>query len=317
MKLRRPSGVRWGNRLKVQILGLIGTNAYYGASIGKSLCIPVLNCYACPIGTTACPIGSLSAFMFLQRIPFYIIGTLGLIGVSLGRAFCGWACPFGLVQDALYRIPGRKFRLPKVFNWLKYVLLIVLVLAVPLIMSANVEVNEAIEGSNRVVTDLGTLDYCSLICPVGTAEAGIYGLAVNQAIRDNLSWKSWLKLGILPVVLILVIFSSRLFCRSLCPLGAAMAVTSRVSLLQLKTQQDKCTRCMRCVKVCPTEARKVPEVSGTPESTAECVLCLDCVRNCPENGALLATFGGKTIMTSCRRGKKAAISATPEEVTRA
>jgi ferredoxin-type protein NapH len=291
--MRRPRGVRWGNRLRLQILGLAAFNSYFWAPVGKSLCIPVLNCYACPIGTTACPIGSLSAFMQVRRIPYYVIAWLGLVGVSLGRAFCGWACPFGFLQDALYRLPGRKFRLPRPFNWLKYALLVALVMAIPWWRADKRQ-----DGSAQVVTETSVINYCSTICPAGTLEAGIPGLVVNKVIRQNTSWKGWSKVGFLVLVLVLMVFSSRSFCRALCPLGGAMALTSNVSLLQLRTDQEKCTRCMRCTKVCPTEARKVPEQPRQAEKTAECVLCLDCVRNCPEPGALNAQLGSKCIMTS-------------------
>ncbi|NIM05616.1 MAG: 4Fe-4S binding protein, partial [Armatimonadetes bacterium] len=124
----------WGRRLHLQLLSLVIFNGYYWASAGKYLCLPVLNCYACPIGTVSCPIGSLTAFALVRRIPYYIIGLLALLGLFLGRAFCGWACPFGLLQDGLHKIPSRKLRLPRVFNGLKYVMLIVLVITLPLLL---------------------------------------------------------------------------------------------------------------------------------------------------------------------------------------
>jgi ferredoxin-type protein NapH len=285
----------WSARLKTQLISLVALNGYLWAPAGKYLCVPVLNCYACTLATTACPIGSLTAFVLMREIPFYIVGTLGLIGASVGRFFCGWACPFGFLQDLLYRIRSPKWRLPRGVNALKYVLLFLLVIALPYQISGG----DTKTGADRVVKQsTGAVDYCALVCPMGTLEAGVPSLLINPAIRKDMSWKSWLKLGILFGVLGLAIVSRRSFCRGLCPLGAAMAVTSRLSLLRLRTDQARCTHCQACVGACPTRARQVPEVGGSKEATAECLHCLDCVRTCPEPAALCATLGTKTLMAS-------------------
>ncbi len=290
-----------GRRLPVQLFSLAAFNSYFLAPGGKALCIPVLNCYSCPVGTVACPIGSLTAFALIRRIPFYIIGLLGLIGLAVGRAFCGWACPFGLLQDALYRVRSGKWRMPKAFNALKYALLLVLVLALPLLLGGG-----KMKGANDRITgeQTGALDYCSLICPAGTLEGSLPYLATDVEGRANASYRTWSKIGLLVIVLGLAVVARRSFCRALCPLGALMALTSGISLARLRTDQEKCTRCMRCVKVCPTDCRRVPFGEQRKEATAECVLCLDCVRNCPEEGALSATLGGRAISVSQRRAEK-------------
>jgi len=159
-------------------------------------------------------------------------------------------------------------------------------------------------GADRVVKQsTGALDYCALVCPAGTLEAGLPGLVVNPAIRKDMSWKSWLKLGLLAGLLGLAMVSRRSFCRALCPLGAAMAVLSRSSLLRLETDQSGCTRCRSCVAACPTNARVVPAIEGGKEATAECLTCLDCVTACPEPAALCAKLGGRTVAISRGRDR--------------
>jgi ferredoxin len=293
---------KWGKRLYLQLISLITFNSYfkginfnYTESVGKRLCIPVLNCYSCPIGATACPIGTITTFAMLKKIPYYVIGFLGLMGLAVGRAFCGWSCPFGFLQDLLYRIRTRKLSLPLRFNWLKYALLAVLVIGLPLIIGGG----KKLGAGDRIIKEgTGSIDYCGTVCPAGTLEAGLPALASDSEIRAKVYWRTYGKFGILVIVLGLAIVSRRSFCRSLCPLGALMALSTPISMLRLKTDQDKCTRCMKCVKVCPTHCRFVPEAAGKKETTAECVLCLDCVRNCPEAGALSATLAGKTISIS-------------------
>ena len=207
----------------LQLAGLVAFNGFYWRGVGKYLCVPVLNCYACPVGAVACPIGSLTAFAQWRLIPYYIIGTIGIVGVSVGRAFCGWACPFGLLQDALYRIRSPKWRLPRAADGVKYAMLAVLVIGLPWMLGGS-----GASGAERILEqDTGSLDYCALFCPVGTLEAGIPGLMVNPDIRARASWRTWSKLGILVMVLGLVVVSRRSFCRGLCPLGALIAASDR------------------------------------------------------------------------------------------
>ena len=332
MAAKRKTIGRAGRRTLFQWVSTVLANSYVLSPAGKFLCVPILNCYSCPIGTTACPIGSLSAFAMLRRVPYYILGLLGLIAITCGRMFCGWACPFGMLQDLMYRIPSPKWSMPKGGNALKYVLLFVLVLASPFFLRGGMDKS----AEERITGAAKTYDYCSLVCPAGTLEAGIpyriikafsprskaseeaadpdpsaaiaaslldegAGPPEGAAASTSGSWRFGTKLGILIVVLFLMVPMRRSFCRGLCPLGALMAIFSRASLLRLRTDRGRCTRCRRCVTVCSTSCRHVPEKERQRETTAECVLCLDCVRNCPVSGALSVTFAGKRLTTS--RGK--------------
>lgn len=76
----------------------------------KSVPEPVLNCYGGPLSLFACPLGSLQQIIGMkgvvwwQNVPWVIIGYFLIIGAFVGRAACGWVCPFGLWQDLLFKI---------------------------------------------------------------------------------------------------------------------------------------------------------------------------------------------------------------------
>ena len=76
----------------------------------KQVCVPGLNCYSCPGAVGACPIGSLQSFLDARtfRFPYYVVGLLLFFGALLGRAVCGFLCPFGWIQELLGRIPFYK-----------------------------------------------------------------------------------------------------------------------------------------------------------------------------------------------------------------
>ena len=83
------------------IKGFVTGKIYKGAS--KNICVPGLNCYSCPGAVGACPLGSLQNALgsSQHRAPFYVIGILLLYGLLLGRAICGFLCPFGFIQELL------------------------------------------------------------------------------------------------------------------------------------------------------------------------------------------------------------------------
>ena len=90
--------------------GFVNGQIYTGKT--KALCVPGFNCYSCPGATGACPLGSLQASLAAsdKQPGFYVLGILLLYGVIAGRTICGWACPMGLIQELLYKIPTPKIK---------------------------------------------------------------------------------------------------------------------------------------------------------------------------------------------------------------
>ena len=88
----------------------------------KMVCVPGLNCYSCPGAVGACPLGALQNAVASSgtRAGTYVLGILLLFGVLLGRTICGWLCPFGMLQELLFKIPTLKLRKNRFTRLLSY-----------------------------------------------------------------------------------------------------------------------------------------------------------------------------------------------------
>ena len=231
----------------------------------KNLCVPGLNCYSCPGAVGACPLGALQNALAASgtRTGTFVLGILMLFGLLLGRTICGYLCPFGLVQELVYKIPSPKLpksRITRGLSHVKYGILALFVLAIPLYFGL---------AQGRVLPA-----FCKYICPAGTLE-GAGPLLAHPGNRDLLGALGALftnKLVILILVLTLCIFCCRAFCRFLCPLGALYGLFAGIALTGIRVDETRCDQCGACRRVCPMDIRKAGD--------RECIQCGACQGAC-------------------------------------
>lgn len=255
--------------------GFVSGTIFQGSS--KQFCTPGLNCYSCPGATGACPLGALQgAFSGTHSTLYYVVGTLALYGLMFGRMICGWFCPFGLIQELLYKIKTPK--LPKspltwVLSFGKYVFLIFFVLIVPILYALR---------------NIPLPAFCKYICPAGTLEGGIALLsnAVNASYFSMLgplfTWKFLLLVSLLTAS----VFIFRVFCRFLCPLGALYGLFNKFSFFGVAVEDSKCIGCGKCVNLCKMDIRHVAD--------HECISCGECIDICPTKA--IRFKGGKLLL---------------------
>ena len=271
--------------------GFIDGHIYSGDL--KAACVPGFNCYSCPGAIASCPLGALQNALSAagHTAPWYILGILTLFGVMLGRTICGWICPLGLIQELLHKIPTpkiRKSRLTRKLSYLKYAILAVFVIAIPLFYG--------------VIRGVILPGFCKYICPAGTLE-GAVGILQNPANSSSffqlkaLFTNKWV---IMLVIGLACVFCYRSFCRFLCPLGAIYGFFNRFAVTGVKVNPERCNNCGACVMKCQMDVRHVGD--------HECISCGKCMDTCAQ-GAISLKCGKITL-----KGPEIGKNADPEPV---
>lgn len=240
------------------------------------------------------PLAGISA-MFAGRswiAPLALGGIITLfLTLVLGRVWCGWLCPLGTLLDWTPSRRPRRERLdiPSCWRQVKHVVLFTILLAA-LLGSLTLLIADPITLLFRTITSV-VLPAVSFL--VTTAETWLYQIG---PLQPAVEWfdglvRGWLITGqpffwpnlllVLPFVGILALnaIRPRFWCRYLCPLGALLALVSRIPLLRHSVDEAKCTACQRCAVSCPTGA--IDPERKFAARTADCTMCLDCADTCP------------------------------------
>ena len=255
--------------------------------------------------------------------PLLLVAVILLMPIILGRFFCGWVCPFGLVMDALtiirktLKIPY--VNLPDKFNKLlhnfRYVILLfffALTIYLNIIEHAST-VNIIIV---KALLFAGPFEHLGIllgpVVPIIVPWEGpldINGIYFSfPYVQDVIKYSGENFATITALTfLILVIggsfFIRRIWCR-FCPTGASIAVLNKLKgfkwtpALHINKNETKCTKCGICKRVCPLQVTEIYEQKGGKIMTSMCMLCSRCVEMCPYEDCLRIKLGNKTIFKS-------------------
>ena len=168
-------------------------------------------------------------------IVFSVVSTL-----LFGRVFCGFLCPFGALQEFLAKLVPKRFQIR--VSWpvhtraiyMKYGILAVIL--IPAMLGNRTSIYQYFE-------------------PFGT----VFFLSPSLLL-----WT------IATAILVASALIPRFYCRYACPLGAALAIGSLISLKRIG-RVKQCNLCSVCEQACPTAA-----IQGSTIDFKECVRCNIC-----------------------------------------
>lgn len=227
------------------------------------------------------PISALVALkVWLTSGEFDVIHPAGLVlfaffvgaGIVFRKSFCSWLCPVGTVSEWTAwlgkKLFKKNFEIPTWLGWLitplKYLLLLFFLNMI--ISMPTYSAKAFLEDPYNKMSDVKMLLFF----------LNIGGFTLNFII----------------VIFILSLFFKNFWCRFLCPYGAMIGLGSIFRITKIRRNEDACTNCEMCTKVCP-QRLKVHKVEAV--NSLNCTACMSCVEACPVKDTLNMTVVNKKV----------------------
>jgi polyferredoxin len=237
---------------------------------------------------------------FWRLAGLFLLGFLSFsaLVVLLGKTWCGWLCPFGLVQDWATRL--RKalrireseiiLRHKRQLSASKYVLLAAAA-ALPLLAGAGVLPQEFV------------LAFCN-VCPAKALMPLFAGDARQLTLDMSTGAAFGFSLALLAATaatLVGMFFKDRFFCL-FCPMLAFVNLYRRLFLLRITKEPAACQGCGNCRRTCSMDNETIYRERVSPAVyDADCMGCFKCAEGCAADGSLLVKLGPLRIFSSSRR----------------
>jgi len=278
---------------------------FFGLFLGFGplpILVPVIGLLGVPTKTVGEAFGSLQYMLYLLVPPLLALASIFVGAVILSRAFCSWACPFGLVQDMLNLVKKRHTIVsPRTHNQMLYIKYGVLAATLLISGTLAASVMAGIGSSYKEAIGVFAVAPFNTLSPADTLFAVLPRtiLDARYALSDllakpqidlsgaiigaitSVSTLFWARIFILVLTIVLIIYVPRGWCRYFCPQGAFSAIFSRFSFLGLRRDPVRCSKvgCRECVDACPM---LVPILNEPWEKFThpECIMCLKCVDAC-------------------------------------
>ncbi|WP_232245037.1 transcriptional regulator NosR [Pseudomonas citronellolis] len=188
--------------------------------------------------------------LFLSDPILFILWTFTAASVLLwGRGvFCGWLCPFGALQELLNEA-ARKLRVPQ--------------------FELPFAVHERLWAIKYIILlALFGLSLESLATAERAAEVEPFKTAITLGFA-----RQWGFVAYAGGLLLVNLFTRKVYCRYLCPLGAALAIPGKARLFDWLKRRKECGQpCQLCARECEIQAI---HPDGRINAN-ECHYCLDC-----------------------------------------
>ncbi|MFX1298868.1 MAG: 4Fe-4S binding protein [Promethearchaeota archaeon] len=287
--------ILFGNLVFIFGFNFLGAIAHF-----NGFPFPIMQSHATPGTTIAGGYDVLMESFSQGTFPFMALGVIFIFGILIGRATCGWMCPFGFVLDLCHAIPLRK-RYPgiQINSQLSKVKFFILGLTFFISITFGIII---LGGGTPLPIWPFNANPFSPIDPSTTLQAVIPTLIIDPAAVGwpspeegfwaIFSWSPyfWFRVFFMVVILILCVYIGRAWCRWFCPMGALLGLMIPYAVVGVQRNLTKCLgkKCRQCETACPMG---VPLLREPWEKIRDsnCIMCMKCYEAC-EEGAITLSF---------------------------
>lgn len=244
----------------------------------------------------AFPPEAVQGLLYLQFVPsllkFISAAALGAAGfafvliltVLFGRVYCSFVCPLGILQDLVGAVAGRnrkrpRFRSTRPHDRMRYGLLALTVLVLLAGSGLLLNLLDPFSAFGRIFSDLlrPLAIVANNLAAMVLEPLGVHAIyQVRWAVAAPVS--AAVALATLTLVSWLAMKHGRLYCNTVCPVGALLGLVSKIALFQIRIAPTACDGCKRCERACKAgcidTATKAVDMS-------RCVGCFNCLAVCP------------------------------------
>jgi len=89
------------------------------------------------------------------------------------------------------------------------------------------------------------------------------------------------------LVLVLSVKKGRLYCNTICPVGALLGLMAKASIFRIRLDITRCNSCGKCSAVCKAQCIDVKDQSL---DFSRCIGCMNCLSPCPDKGVRIVPF---------------------------
>lgn len=219
-----------------------------------------------------------------------IFAALVIGALIFGRIYCSFLCPFGILQDVVSWVArlfkkgrNKAYKYAPAVRWVRPAVIALIVIATlaglgsvvwawldpysqfgrfaALMLRPLVE-----EGNNAIATSF--------------QRPPVWLYAVKPEWQ-SLAW-AFVPMGLLLLLAgVFAAWRGRLYCNTVCPVGAILGLLSRVAALRVRIDKSACTKCARCMKSCKSQCI---DLKTSTIDASRCVNCFDCVSVCDNRG---------------------------------
>ena len=257
-------------------------------------------------------------FPSLIRAPL-TAAVIILLTLLFGRIYCSSVCPLASVHD-LFSFRKKKYRYRKLKKCLRYTVPLVSLFLLAAGFPSLSSLFDPYSLTGRIILFVNRI----LFVPLVKITALILRQFSIYIPESDFSFNYFPLITAVPFLILLIIMAGkrgRLYCNTLCPVGALLSVFSGFSLFSVKIQKDRCTACGACEQVCKAEA--IDSASRTVDAS-KCISCFNCISVCSfdavgygknENPVkkMIRSFD-KLIMPAAYRKKRALSSADTDNL---
>ena len=234
-------------------------------------------------------LGLLAQVQFVPAcLAFNLVAVGAVAGVTLlaGRLYCSVVCPLGVFQDIVLWL--RKLFVKTNFSYRPGRIVVRAVCGVAFVVlvlcgcAALAGVIEPYSAYGRIATHL--FEPLAAMCANAAADlAARWGHPCM--LKSEVFVRGWAALGVAGVSFMalaaVAAMRGRLFCNTVCPVGAALGLLAAKAPVRIRLDGAKCVKCGMCAKACKAECI---DVANGAVDQSRCVRCFNCLGACKKGG---------------------------------